>query len=148
MNVIHFRLFSFRFQQVFRSPMTGYNVLIHLHKKHLPLAAQGVDVAMATDSTHSKQSRRGHPIHFPITDFNPVEKYLKELEVRNSTMTSIINEKLRKKGKKQHNTTQQKDKATQHNSPKAGIFQRKKLPRVGFKPTTIRLLGDAMHMSA
>ena len=74
------------FQQVFRSPLTGYNVLIHLHKKHLPLAAQGVDVTMTTtDSTHSKKSHRGHPTHFPITDFNPVEKYLRELEVRNDT---------------------------------------------------------------
>ena len=72
---------SLRLQQVFRSPVTGYNVLIHLHKKHVPLAAQGVDVAMTTDSAHSKQSRRGHPTHFPVTDFNPAEKYLAELEV-------------------------------------------------------------------
>ena len=46
----------------------------------------------------------------------------------------------RKKGK----ATQQKDKATQHNLPKAVIFQRKKLPRVGLEPMTIRLLGVAL----
>ena len=39
--------------------------------------------------------------------------------------------------RKEGNATQQKDKATQHNSPKTVIFQRKKLPRVGFKPTTV-----------
>ena len=38
-------------------------------------------------------------------------------------MTLIIHEMLRKT--RQGNTTQQKDKATQHNSPKAVIFQRK-----------------------
>ena len=38
-------------------------------------------------------------------------------------MTSVIHEMLRKT--RQGNTTQQKDKATQHNSPKAVIFQRK-----------------------
>ena len=36
----------------------------------------------------------------------------------------IIHEMLREK-ERQGNTTQQKDKATQHNSPKAVIFQRK-----------------------
>ena len=36
---------------------------------------------------------------------------------------------------RQGNKTQQKEKATQHNSPKAVIFQ---LPSVGFEPTTIR----------
>ena len=55
-------------------------------------------------------------------------------------MTLIIHEMLRKKG----NATQQKDKATQHNSPKVVIFRRKKLPWVGFEPTTVRLLGDAL----
>ena len=68
-------------QQVFRTPLTGYNILIHLHKKHVPLVAQSVDAVMETGSTHSKKSSRINPTHFPITDFNPVEKYLTELEV-------------------------------------------------------------------
>ena len=55
-------------------------------------------------------------------------------------MTLIIHEMLRKKGK----ATQQNDKVTQHNSPKAAIFQRKKLPQVGLEPTTVHLLGDAL----
>ena len=42
------------------------------------------------------------------------------------------------------NTIQRKDKATQHNLPKAVIFQRKKLPQVGLEPMTIRLLGIAL----
>ena len=50
------------------------------------------------------------------------------------TLAFIIHEMLRKE--RQGNTTQQKDKATQHNSPKTVIFQRKKLPWVGLKPTT------------
>ena len=41
---------------------------------------------------------------------------------------------------------QQKDKATQHNSPKAVIFQRKIscLDQVGLEPTTICFLGNAL----
>jgi U3 small nucleolar RNA-associated protein 22 len=73
-------LASTDFKHIFRSPMTDYNILIHLHKKHLPLASHGVDVAVATGSTHPKHSSRARPTHFPITDFNPVKKYLTELE--------------------------------------------------------------------
>ena len=68
-------------QQVFRTPLTGYNVLIHLHKKHVPLAPLAVDVAMETGSTHTKHSSSKEPTHFPVTDFNPVEIYITELEV-------------------------------------------------------------------
>ena len=68
-------------QQVFRTPTTVYNVLIHLNKRHLPLATQAVDVAMETSSAHTKHSSRKKPAHFPITDFNPVEHYLADLEV-------------------------------------------------------------------
>ena len=68
-------------QQVFRTPLTGYNVLIHLTKKHVPLAALAVDVAVETGSTHTRNSSQKDPTHFPVTDFNPVEKYLAELEV-------------------------------------------------------------------
>jgi U3 small nucleolar RNA-associated protein 22 len=67
-------------KQVFRTPLTGYHVLIHLHKKHVPLAGQAVDAAVETGPTHTKGSSQRHPTHFPITDFNPVEKYLIELE--------------------------------------------------------------------
>ena len=53
-------------------------------------------------------------------------------------------EMLRKKGEAMY-TTQQKGKATQHNSPKAVIFQRKnELPRVGFEPTTLRILATLL----
>jgi U3 small nucleolar RNA-associated protein 22 len=67
-------------KQVFRTPLTGYNVLIHLTKKHVPLAALAVDVAVETGSTHTRNSSQKDPTHFPVTDFNPVEKYLAELE--------------------------------------------------------------------
>ena len=43
-----------------------------------------------------------------------------------------------------HEMLRKKDKATQHNSPKAVFFKEKKLPRVGLEPTTVRLLGDAL----
>ena len=43
-----------------------------------------------------------------------------------------------------HEMPRKKGKATQHNSPKAVIFLRKKLPRVGLEPTTMGLLGDAL----
>ena len=46
--------------------------------------------------------------------------------------------------RRQGNTTQQKDKAKQHNTTQLAqdsYFQRKKLPRVGFEPTSVRLLG-------
>ena len=55
-------------------------------------------------------------------------------------MTLIIYEML---GKRQGNTTQQKDEATHNTTQLArdSYFQRKKLPRLGFEPTTVRLLG-------
>ena len=71
----------FLMQQIFRTPLTGYNVLIHLHKKHVPLAAQAVDAAMDTGPAHTKNSSKKQPVQFPVTDFNPVEKYLTDLEV-------------------------------------------------------------------
>ena len=69
--------------------MSDYNVLIHLHKKHLPLVGQGVDVAMVTDSTHP-QHHSHRSTHIPVTDFNPAEKYLTELEVNVTECTCVL----------------------------------------------------------
>ena len=66
---------------MFRTPLTGFNVMIHLHKKHVPLAAQAVDAAMETGLAHHTRRTSKKPTHFPVTDFNPVERYLRELEV-------------------------------------------------------------------
>jgi len=72
-------------QQVFRTPLHDYSVLIHLHQRHLPLSEQGVDVTMATEgSPHKPHShRKGHEkySHLPVVEFNPVQQYLQELEV-------------------------------------------------------------------
>lgn len=72
-------------QQVFRTPLHDYNVLIHLHQRHLPLSEQGVDVTTATEgSPHKPHShRKAHEkySHLPVVEFNPVQQYLQELEV-------------------------------------------------------------------
>lgn len=81
------------FKQIFRTPLQDYSVLIHLHKRHLPLSEQGVD-AMATGSTH-----RTHPMkhrkysHMPVVDFNPVDKYLSELEATFSEFALFFHDK-------------------------------------------------------
>ena len=41
---------------------------------------------------------------------------------------------------RQHNTTERQSNTTQ--LAQGSIFQRKKLPRVGLEPMTVRLLGD------
>ena len=43
---------------------------------------------------------------------------------------------------RQHNTTERQSNTTQ--LAQGSIFQRKKLPRVGLEPTTVRLLGNAL----
>ena len=53
-------------------------------------------------------------------------------------MTLIIRDILRK----EHNTIERQSNKTQ--PAQGSIFQRKKLPRVGLEPTTVRLLGDAL----
>ena len=77
-------LFS-RLQHIFRTPLRDYNVLIHLHQRHLPLLEQGVDVTMATrDPTHKAHTHRMGRTkcsHLPVVDFNPAQQYLRELEV-------------------------------------------------------------------
>lgn len=64
-------------QQVFRTPLQDFHVLIHLNRKHVPRSHQAVD-ALATPSSphvHHKYT------HLPVVDFDPVQLYLKELEV-------------------------------------------------------------------
>ena len=72
-------------QQVFRTPLHDYNVLIHLHQRHLPLSEQGVDVTGAAEGSPHKPHphRKGHEMysHLPVVGFNPVQQYLQELEV-------------------------------------------------------------------
>ncbi|KAK3588803.1 hypothetical protein CHS0354_012016 [Potamilus streckersoni] len=65
------------FRQIFRPPLDVYNVLIHLCQKQLPRQHQAVDLRKDTyipcyqDDVESNK--------FPITQFDPVQIYLKEL---------------------------------------------------------------------
>ena len=68
-------------QQVFRPPLDDYSVLIHLHKRHLPLAHQAVDPVETGSSHQSHEHKRQRFTHLPVVDFNPVQNYLRELEV-------------------------------------------------------------------
>ena len=68
-------------QQCFRPPLDDYHVIIHLHKEHLPRYEQAVD-AMATSSTQQHIRYKHKCTHLPVIDFDPVQKYLQELEVR------------------------------------------------------------------
>ena len=56
----------------------------------------------------------------------------------------IIHEMLRKKERKtrQHHTTERQSNTTQ--LAQDSYFSKKKLPRVGFEPTTVSLLGVAL----
>ena len=64
--------------------------------------------------------------------------FLKGSEIR---LADFIHEMLRKKGK-QHNTTERQSNKTQ--LAQGSYFSTKKLPQVGFKPTTVGLLGVAL----
>ena len=87
----------------------------------------------STTYTHMKYSEQELPKQYNTTQCNsPKTVIFKENELPQvglehtifyMDMTLIIHEMLRKT--RHGNTAQQKDKATQHNSPKAGFFQRK-----------------------
>lgn len=62
--------------------MDAFNVIIHLHKRHLPRSCQAVDAGtLATDSAHKTPNYMSKPTHLPVVDFDPALLYLKELEV-------------------------------------------------------------------
>ena len=87
LSLVHINLHT---QQVFRPPLDDYNVLIHLHKRHLPFAHQAVDI-METGSSHkSHDHKRLHPTHLPVVNFNPVQIYLKELEVYGAKLSCSL----------------------------------------------------------
>ena len=71
-------------QQVFRPPLDDYHVIIHLHKRHVPHWEQGID---ATPPNVDPAQRYKHKnTHFPVVDFDPVQLFMKSLEVRMSTV--------------------------------------------------------------
>ena len=87
LSLVHINLHT---QQVFRPPLDDYNVLIHLHKRHLPFAHQAVDT-METGSSHkSHDHKRLHPTHLPVVNFNPVQIYLQELEVYGAKLSCSL----------------------------------------------------------
>ena len=56
-----------------------YDVLIHLNMKHLPRQHEAVDITTETNlPVYGKVQEENR---FPVTDFDPVQMYLKELRV-------------------------------------------------------------------
>ena len=62
---------------MFRTPLTDYNVIIHINKQHVSRIKECID---HTPSTHIS-SRLQNPKHIPIVNFDPVEQYVHILEV-------------------------------------------------------------------
>ena len=69
-------------KQAFRTPLQDYNVLLHLHKK-MVVAPELSVTSLLTDVVHPHAVKRKHHLsHLPVVNFNAVEKYVGELEVR------------------------------------------------------------------
>lgn len=68
------------YQQVFRTPLHHFDVLIHLNKSHAPLSGLGVD-ARPSPSPHRPSSLL-KPSHLPVVDFDPAMLFVRELEVK------------------------------------------------------------------
>lgn len=69
-------LFSIDLKEVFRTPLTDYNVIIHINKQHVSRIKECID---HTPSIHIS-SRLQNPKHIPIVNFDPVEQYVHILE--------------------------------------------------------------------
>ena len=58
--------------------MEDFDLLIHLNKKHVPQSGLAVDAV----GTRPRPRRSRSYTHLPVVDFDPVQLYLKELEVK------------------------------------------------------------------
>lgn len=73
---------SWLLQLIFRTPLNDFNILIHLHKRHLPRYHQAIDCPASTSSSRTTCSNYKH---LPVVDFDPVMELLHELEVRRNS---------------------------------------------------------------
>ncbi|KAK3732920.1 hypothetical protein QZH41_012680 [Actinostola sp. cb2023] len=64
------------FKQIFRPPLTDYDVIIWLHHHHLPRHHQSVDATKAVNTRHKQQRDSG----MPVLDFDPAQCYISELK--------------------------------------------------------------------
>ena len=76
-------------QRMFRTPLDDFDVLIHLHRRHLPRSHQAVD-GMVTGCSHRMLNGCGRCTHLPVVDFDPAQIYLKELEVCVVAVFSVL----------------------------------------------------------
>lgn len=69
-------------QVALRPPLDAYDVLIHLHPKHVPLLCQAVD-RPAINFCRGVRCEAAPPDGglLPVIDYNPVSIYLAELRV-------------------------------------------------------------------
>ncbi|XP_077988823.1 nucleolar protein 6-like [Glandiceps talaboti] len=72
---------SFDFKQIFRPPLTIYDVIIHLKINSLPRHVESIDDGMEKTSIH-KQNAKTEILDslLPVVNFDPMQKYLQELQ--------------------------------------------------------------------
>ncbi|XP_075042504.1 nucleolar protein 6 isoform X2 [Mixophyes fleayi] len=67
-------------KMVFRPPLDLYDVLIHLHSKHIPRHREAVDQAAKSFVRGIlKEEAAAKALRFPVVDYDPVQFYLNEL---------------------------------------------------------------------
>ena len=66
-------------QPIFRPPLDVYDILIFLNGKQLPRQPEAIDITTMTYLPTYGKTVEGD--RFPVTDFDPVQMYLKELQV-------------------------------------------------------------------
>ena len=70
------------FQQIFRPPLDVFDVIIHLEHRHLPRRYHAIDlrskVGIPNHCAHDSDEGRHE---MPVTNYDPVQCYLRELRV-------------------------------------------------------------------
>lgn len=68
---------SISLKQIFRPPMDGYDVIIHLASRFVPRIREAVDV---NGNARFQLRRKGSVDKLPVTDFDPVRLYVEDLK--------------------------------------------------------------------
>lgn len=79
------------FKPIFRPPLDVYDVLIFLNHKQLPRQHEAIDMRVETNIRQYGKSTEDD--RFPITDFDPVQMYLKELRVTFDDLALFFHDK-------------------------------------------------------